>query len=304
MGIIPDYAKSVTGIYQELGIKFLGVTRSIRLLSSVAHNGTINDDLPSWIPRWDQGRGLGQSLGLDPPKWYNASRDTEKTVFVQEGRHLKLRGLITDTIQGVSSEFQGAQFLFHHVSGSGEAFGPGNPIEELLEAVGPYLSRLASPYPDIILALALTLTDGMMGPEPGDSNLVQFQANFSAYRIAKAKQLNTVWTGGDQAALKKLEEKATNGDANQYATDSYKSCNGRKFFFTKNGYVGLGRNSIKAGDLCCILYSAVVPFILRPKGEKGQYQLVGEAYCHGLMSGEAMDMLERGILKEEEIILS
>lgn len=40
------------------------------------------------------------------------------------------------------------------------------------------------------------------------------------------------------------------------------------------------------GDICCILFGAPVPFVLRPAGNG--YRLVGEAYVHGIMKGEEM----------------
>ena len=61
---------------------------------------------------------------------------------------------------------------------------------------------------------------------------------------------------------------------------------GRRFFTTRNGYIGLAPRSTTVGDLVCVLKGANVPFILRRKGEN--YVIVGECYCHGIMDGEAM----------------
>jgi hypothetical protein len=63
-------------------------------------------------------------------------------------------------------------------------------------------------------------------------------------------------------------------------------CTGRKVFCTKQGVLGLGPALLGEGDLCCVMFGAQVPFILRRVGEK--YKLVGEAYVHGVMKGEAM----------------
>ena len=61
---------------------------------------------------------------------------------------------------------------------------------------------------------------------------------------------------------------------------------GRRFFTTREGYIGLAPSRTTAGDLVCVIQGANVPFILRPTGEN--YVLVGECYCHGIMHGEAM----------------
>jgi hypothetical protein len=59
----------------------------------------------------------------------------------------------------------------------------------------------------------------------------------------------------------------------------------RRPFFSDKGYIGLVPYDSKAGDLICIIYGAVTPFILRKRPETG-FQLIGEAYVHGIMDGE------------------
>jgi hypothetical protein len=61
----------------------------------------------------------------------------------------------------------------------------------------------------------------------------------------------------------------------------------RRPFISTQGYVGLIPCHSKPGDVICILYGCVVPFVLR-KNEVG-YQLVGEAYVHGIMDGEFVE---------------
>jgi hypothetical protein len=58
------------------------------------------------------------------------------------------------------------------------------------------------------------------------------------------------------------------------------------------GYFGLGPGATRAGDLCCIIFGSPVPLILRRADEN--YQLVGEAYVHGVMNGKAVGQLDQG----------
>lgn len=51
---------------------------------------------------------------------------------------------------------------------------------------------------------------------------------------------------------------------------------------------GLCPPKTKVGDFICILYGCTVPVVLR-EGRDGHMQLVGEAYVHGKMDGEAME---------------
>jgi hypothetical protein len=42
-----------------------------------------------------------------------------------------------------------------------------------------------------------------------------------------------------------------------------------------------------------------VPYILRPSAERGQYELVGEAYVYGIMQGEELDGMEEDFIPIE-----
>jgi len=60
----------------------------------------------------------------------------------------------------------------------------------------------------------------------------------------------------------------------------------RRMFLTEKGYLGVGPTAVKAGDEVVIVPGAAVPFVLRKHGNIRL--LVGEAYVHGIMDGEAM----------------
>jgi hypothetical protein len=60
----------------------------------------------------------------------------------------------------------------------------------------------------------------------------------------------------------------------------------RRMFITKGGMLGLGPRVLAIDDLVCLIYGCGVPLVLRPiRGDC--YQLVGEAYVHAIMNGDA-----------------
>ncbi|XXG94592.1 hypothetical protein Hte_000849 [Hypoxylon texense] len=61
----------------------------------------------------------------------------------------------------------------------------------------------------------------------------------------------------------------------------------RYLFITHEGQLGLGQRSLQINDEVWILAGANVPFVLRPVGA-GEYRLIGEAYVHGIMHGQAV----------------
>jgi hypothetical protein len=73
------------------------------------------------------------------------------------------------------------------------------------------------------------------------------------------------------------------------------------FFINQHGYMGVSPSDAKYDDYLCIAWGAPVPFILRKCGER--YKFIGEAYVHGLMHGEAIEMIEAGQLKSQYIDL-
>jgi hypothetical protein len=59
-------------------------------------------------------------------------------------------------------------------------------------------------------------------------------------------------------------------------------------FLTTRGYLGLGQEGFRPGDIVCILSGGEVPFLLRqlrPQHPEA-FHFLGECYVHGVMDGE------------------
>lgn len=77
-----------------------------------------------------------------------------------------------------------------------------------------------------------------------------------------------------------------------------------KFSVTDNGLYTMVQGTM-AGDTIVSVEGAKVPLVLRKLGSHDgvkTYSLVGTAYVHGYMDGEAMDLVKEGTLHEEEIL--
>ena len=75
----------------------------------------------------------------------------------------------------------------------------------------------------------------------------------------------------------------------------------RSFFTTDSGHIGLGPAAAKVGDHVGLLAGSQVPFILRSTGQK--FQVVGEAYVHGIMDGKYWEKLENESTPQMEFAL-
>jgi hypothetical protein len=88
---------------------------------------------------------------------------------------------------------------------------------------------------------------------------------------------------------------------NNYCQAAALVCSYRRHFHTVHGYMGLGPGAMQPGDIVCVLFGAGVPYILRP--QDNYYRLVGESYVHGLMDGEALELLKEKQLSKAEFEL-
>ena len=75
----------------------------------------------------------------------------------------------------------------------------------------------------------------------------------------------------------------------------------RRLITTNGGYLGLAPAATLPHDKICILAGCNVPLILRPRRE--HYEIIGECYIHGIMRGEAMQDVEEGKLRLEDIFI-
>ncbi len=78
------------------------------------------------------------------------------------------------------------------------------------------------------------------------------------------------------------------------------ACSGDWVFFrSPKDFIGIADCRARHTDCIAIVLGASVPYILRKEG--GHYKLIGEAYVHGIMDGEAIGMMSRGEIKVEMI---
>ena len=83
-----------------------------------------------------------------------------------------------------------------------------------------------------------------------------------------------------------------------YRNQAYDS---KKLCLTSKGCLGQVPHSTQIGDKVCIFLGSAVPHVLRKTGDDGFYRLLGTAYIHGIMQGEAMG--EEVNVKAEKLIL-
>ncbi|EXJ61332.1 uncharacterized protein A1O5_11890 [Cladophialophora psammophila CBS 110553] len=296
----PAYNKTDEDVYLELG-KSLIRSHGLRVLSPVDHNEETwtSNLVPSWLPFYHNVELTACNFGVFPDFWYEASAGSEgQAVTVAEGTNLHVRGLLVDIVKRSLPFTEAGLEDLGRFPTDRLAIGNQNTLlDHIMAEAMAKANGQAYDAGDKIPALSLTLCAGLSRYRCAEDNLHQHCEDFAAYyRLRKGLDDESdfpQWMPHDRA----------HGDYEKYLTDMKLVCEGRSFIFTEKGRFGLGPLIAAPGDVCCILFGATVPFILRRTQREGYFKLVGEAYLHGLMRGEALSLSTASSPEEQTLII-
>ena len=222
--------------------------------------------------------------------------------FLNKGLVLKARGFILDAVSGLGA------VNFHN---------------EPLEASEETMYELVQPAPEhnrsqygseneIFKALWLSLVLGERDDQLGssrflnslyviqaskgkaiaDSVIVVFE---SWYSMNKAFEIHgralSQWLRVSTADKNRPERDISDltDEEKKFLEDILLTFTHKRLLITQDGFIGMAPHETRKGDVVCLLLGCRVPVVLRERTEGG-YELVGEAYVHGIMKGEAMTM--------------
>jgi hypothetical protein len=305
LGLVPefhdmvDYSASVSEVFQRAVVQEIRLHGSLDIFSQViVQDGPSNqpelvEDIPSWVPNWTRDY---YPYYLSDVQYrqnllhlYNASRGESAQIISHESGRLSLTGIICDTISAVGSSLG---------TSSHPSWQDYIPVEDI-DIVYPHMQS-NHPYPHAAGG-AHTNDRALFRMARGD--IVPL-----AYEKSRINVNITKWGRGHPT-----ENTRVGYSANKELSINVTS--NRRIFKTKRGYMGLAPETAEVGDRVCVLFGAKVPHILREEraGEGttgdaaakdgGCYVLVGDAYVHGLMDGEALDQVDSGELVRETVVL-
>jgi hypothetical protein len=328
--IRPSYIDTTWMVFYEFAISYLKRTESLRILSAVDHGRKQPPPFFEWyelmmpssytdesletilersmrdIDTYQMMKRMSSLEGLRKP---SLTVDELQGWYQPGEAKLSVKGLILDEAT-LTYPILDKEYLGMH-SFSAEKDPDGHAVERLCRDI--LEKRIHSRYEDSLLALSLTLVAGMH-----NSKLVvdlnEHKASFTAYRQAiqtfrprvltreASRELISRTANGAPIGTESLRSLPPDSLWQKYMVDAVQACYGRRFFTTAAGYFGLGPAAITGENIfCCIIFGATVPFLLQKHGDV--YRLVGEAYVHGVMDGETIEMWKRGELEEVDIQL-
>ncbi|KAI0891956.1 HET-domain-containing protein [Annulohypoxylon nitens] len=273
----PDYAKKVHELYKDVVSAMIESSNTLEVLSH--HNRSIEglSDLPTWCPDWTVRRG--KRILLWPNQYRAAGDPSVPALFRVSGNILTLKGKIIDRIQWLknfeSDDFKNIQKIYEDV--------------KYIENATIKYSKHNFENPDRVRdAFRRTLVAARIR-ERGPNN------DPTILGLQEADQLWDAWS-------RQREGKPYNKTwATWYNEALYSALCGRAFIITQQGFLGLVDGTAQTGDTIGVFVGGQVPFALHtnidsPKSRAVedmtghvQYELIGECYLHGFMSGEAFE---------------
>jgi hypothetical protein len=274
----PSYQISVRQLYSEMARHILNDNDiSVNILCFAVNSP--NHDLPSWVPDWSQSN-YERRMWM-PHGGYHASIHARSKLFIRVACGLLgIYGYIVDNVMHYDAN------SFSHDDVRLKTSEIVNNIEELVAhrfSMRQSVENSSLSYNNCEALWRTLLADrARNGPKTGLSNGAvspEYGRQYEVFR-ERAQPPNTFMPEYLPSVRKErfVEPFLTS----LKVQDS-------QFFITSKGCFGLGPLGLQAGDLVIILDGADMPFVVR---ERGPYcQLMGCAYVHGLMQGEAFQGL-------------
>jgi hypothetical protein len=269
--IAPDYSKPCAEVYR-LAAQVLIQSGGIAILSFCQFPKT-QPGLPSWVPDWS----VPLKLPLEHvtkfetyDKRFSAAKDTEASCTFRDESETNLHIL---SVSGV---------LVDTVSELGETLTETEDLTEKLKSALQWLKALEqfSDSNTTIVTQKLQSQEEAIWRTP-----IQDQGTNENGNICRAPPS---FEKGYKAFVTLNTEPESINLMRHYWEKLEAQSRGKRLFTTSQGYLGLGPSHMHVGDELVIIHGVIVPFLLR-KGDAHR-TLVGEAFVHGIMDGEFMDV--------------
>lgn len=265
ISIQPDYSKSSAKVYAEFATEYLCVVNNLDILTMIAHNeDTIADGVsPSWAPRWDVWTVI-QPLGYSTlPRLSSSNGLVDIPPTVPSPGVLEVCAVVMDKIRFVSDPMDWGTTSLADVTAVWAEF-------SMQDVPQPYPPRARS------MAFMTALTAGQY------RGSLQAWLNYRAAFMSHLEKSIGDSSPRDVELLQGPSQANLPGDAGYVHNFGRRYAHRRRLFVTDRGYYALGPLVARISDICCVIFGARMPFILRPSVKKaGHYKVVGETWITG-----------------------
>ena len=302
--MVPNYALPIPVVYRDLAIQIIRQNKNLHIFS-LSFLWRSPPEFVTWAPDWRAYttpqidytiRSRYKTL-----RRFHTSREILGNVNLVSDRALSLRGSVVDVVGRIASpamtkrndwQYRQSSLWRNLAKHSQQSYINAQQWEDAfchtLLSCAPDLCDGSSQIPDWIKYILL-----LEGRSEDQSDSTSFQEGLRVQ--VGSPPLSTV----DQGQIREI--RTCVGQATHM----------RRFIISNNGYMGLVPIDTQPGDKICILYGGRVPFILRETYEQVEVNgiihnchiLLGDSYIHGLMKGEATEMVQKQEIKEQGFYL-
>ncbi|KAM6517286.1 hypothetical protein FSOLCH5_008249 [Fusarium solani] len=341
-----DYGLSEKAVFTDLAVLLLQ-TVGLDALKSVIKQPQI-PGLPSWVPDWSTTDSNWSSQNPPREMGYAAGFDREPDYLFGRSRYRPER-LQTWTVTEFSSASGDMSAQLHldvvqvgQITTLGDVCDIENNVFPLAqwESLVPSKEYLKSRNPPTNLSTQEMMDwyNGPRGLSPfvrtvsGEdvvyprvvNEAVEFIKLYGAENMTKeeeeAKKDNVFWEESHEKDHLPLSEIFKKGSSYQtQANFILRMCDGKRFFVTDTGFIGLAPERAQVGDVVYVVKGASVPFVFRSIPSKGTdagcegkaeggdkapyFELVGESFAFGVMTGNVWPDVAKGTKEVERIII-
>ena len=284
-GMKPDYALPMHVLYRTFAAGLLEQTGSAADQSGIdlfplagLHKRRLVSGLPSWAPDWSAQSLDEFSKPLDTIRWvrYKAAGASKPNIKMigpsEQTARMLIEGAIIDTVTLLASPA-----IWHSADERRLARGKWYKSTEALFEEAVNTGQVIYDNHKDVFSRTLIVNDLYTG---GNATLRSTSIE------NPVSTLEEVVSNLDREEGRK--EGGEVGEVGTYAMQMYAASRFRRFVVTENGFMGLVPFCAEAGDRVCIFLGSSTPFLIREK-ESSSFELVGDAYIHGVMDGEALE---------------
>ncbi|RYP79495.1 hypothetical protein DL770_006634 [Monosporascus sp. CRB-9-2] len=309
--LVPDYRKAPSQVYTEATQHLIAGKGTIALLS-LAGTGFNHprkvQSLPSWVPDFSEQRPNFPLADMaSPQKLYHASKMTKPKVRIatgSDGQEICVSGVLADEVVCLCS----TRALDYGLR-AGERY----KVLDMAKTKHEWLKEAESRCSSVL--------DASQNGVDGQSQFDKFWHTLVAKRIAGSskgaeeyydvykswRQLggavagvrkdvayedvgrDIIYRGADPKVIQGIDD----GSITSFDMSFSEACVGRLVAVTRARRLCLVPPLTREGDVVFIPFGAQVPYAVRQAdwspASTDAYELVGEAYVHGMMDGEALD---------------
>ncbi|KAK0640698.1 heterokaryon incompatibility protein-domain-containing protein [Cercophora newfieldiana] len=286
--LMPDYTKDVNELYWEVARVCLDMV-GLKALTTVEHTEeSLDDGYPSWVTRWNITH-MANSISQFPRTTFRTGGPADPSYRPSsQGPVLLLPGATADTLWvcfrigwlGGNDR----RVYFTEVGNPGHPLGLGDLL--VLLTNDQVFSVYGSGVEERLGAFGLTLC-----ASPPDYRATKEHL----YGLKRLLALEKAMPGVDPMHPEVV-------DAMAFWAKLTASATGRTFAVTERGLYGLVPQLARPGDKVCAIRGLDVPLVMRVVAAR--HALLGEAYVHGIMEGEAMSAVMNGALQEDVFAVS